>query len=323
MKHSSTTCCQSEPIPVIFLGGIPLDTDREEFLAFLETFGPVNSLEIACERRRKKNRQNGFAKATFCSLEDSKSFLEQPSHVFRGLVLGVKIWTDKSEHVQSKLDLNKKRLFVRHHPDLTESDLFRHFSRFGQIEEVDFKLDHASKVSRGFSFVLFTSEDTKLRAQTEGNLTDAERYITCEPCIPTSLMKRQNTHLSSETEQPTSCQTSECHPAEADKVSLQLHSSQLHPRVLYSSTLKAGQGSRGTKCAPTKKDEQVLQEPSPNCPLRHSEGMSYHYSKPTSVKYISRDQRPSKGQGEDHNLVFRLGQSSSKVMRFRLYRLFC
>lgn len=315
----TTTPGQTTSIPTIFIGGIPLDICKAELVSYLEKFGPVDSVEIACERKRKKNRQNGFAKAVFVWLKDAQGFLAQSIHSLRGLVLGVKVWTDKGEHVRSKLDLNKKRLFVRHHQDLTEEDLIAHFKGFGEIDGVDLKLDHVSRTSRRFAFILFKTEEARCEAELKGSLSGIERFITCEPCVPTTLMKRLDSQGgSSQSEHGVlSCHTADAVASGAPRANNSPNLKSYEPGIVPSSRITFAQVDR------QKNNGKTLKGAIPTHRLGLVNPESLYSIKPTSVLYHHNGHDSvSVIYTTEDNLTFRIGSPQRAYSQPKLYKLF-
>lgn len=182
---------RSEPkrdeMPTVFVGGIPLDVCFEDVMQYLQRFGEVENLELVRDKRTQTLK--GFAKCKMQTRSGTDNLLSASEHILNGLVLGVKLWTPKSEYVQCKDEVFKRKLFVKHSTNLTKNDLFEHFSRFGRIQEVDYKTDHKSKQPRGFSYIVFYSDLHALQAVEGSRLAEESRFIECEVTKPSHVLR--------------------------------------------------------------------------------------------------------------------------------------
>lgn len=57
----------SSDMPTVFIGGISLDSTPDRLREYLETFGPVGSLDLA--RDKRTNTLKGFAKVKMATKE--------------------------------------------------------------------------------------------------------------------------------------------------------------------------------------------------------------------------------------------------------------
>lgn len=96
------------------------------------------------------------------------------------------------DYLKKKDELSKRKLFVRHHPSYTTNDLFKHFSLFGRVENIDSKTEHFTNKFRNFSYVIFSSEEEAVYAAVHGNVLEKSSYVYCELTIPSHLMTVDN-----------------------------------------------------------------------------------------------------------------------------------
>lgn len=171
---------------MVFLGGIPLDTRKEELKELLEKFDKVISLEIGRDKKTKLSK--GFAKAVLRTELGVERLLQAPGLILRGLEIGIKRWTNKADYLKGKDEVSKRKLYVKYHPCWTKEDLLTHFSLFGQVETLELKNDPFTNQPRYFAYITFTSEADAARASSRGNVADKSQFIYCELTTPLYLM---------------------------------------------------------------------------------------------------------------------------------------
>lgn len=175
-------------VPQVFIGGIPLTSTRAELMSFLERFGPVSSLEIPVDKRTGKLK--GYAKAQLESRKDLEKLLADKDLTIRGLAVGVKLWTCKADYLKKKDEASSRKIFVRHHPKLTETQLYEFFSSFGEIELFDYKVCPKTGRSRNFLYIIFSNEESACRAVLHGSNTLDGKYVRSEVTTPCYLITK-------------------------------------------------------------------------------------------------------------------------------------
>lgn len=181
--HAAKKVCHPN---TIFIGGLPLDTSRAELLEYLQAFDQVVDLDLA--KDRKTGELKGFAKAALKTSAGVDRLIEMPVHRIRGLEIGIKRWTNKSEYLKGKDQVSKRKLYARYHPSYTKHDLIFHFSIFGNVVAVDEKIDHFTGKPRNFAYVIFEKEEEARNAALYGVIADKSQYIYCELTTPSYLM---------------------------------------------------------------------------------------------------------------------------------------
>lgn len=179
--------CSNKP-PYVFIGGIPLTSTRAEILSFLEKFDRVAILEIPTEK--KSHKLKGYAKAQLQTIEGLDRLLAEKNPSIRGLAVGVKVWTNKAEYLQSKDETSNRKIFVRHHPKLAESQLFEFFSRFGAVDLFDFKVCPKTGKPRNFTYIVYKSPESASLAVLHGNCLVDGKYVRSEVTTPSYLISQ-------------------------------------------------------------------------------------------------------------------------------------
>ena len=171
----------------IFLGGIPLDTNKQELREFIQQYDQVDFIELAKDQSRKACK--GFAKAVLRTEKGIQRLLSAGPHTIRGLTIGIKKWSRKADYLREKDEVSKRKLYVRYHPSYSREDLVLHFSLFGQIESIDIKTDPWTNKPRNFAYIIFQTEDQAVHASKNCIVADKSQYIYCELTTPSYLMQ--------------------------------------------------------------------------------------------------------------------------------------
>lgn len=189
-RQASKSMKSGSNLRTVFLGGIPIDTNKQELLDFLQIYDEVEYLDIA----REKNSMacKGFAKAILKTEQGLQRLLSVGRHTIRGLEIGVKKWSKKSDYLREKDEVSRRKLYVRYHPSYTKDDLILHFSIFGYIESIDIKTDPWTNEQRNFAYVVFKTEEEARRAAQNSSIADKSQYILCELTTPSFLMPSDN-----------------------------------------------------------------------------------------------------------------------------------
>eukprot|EP00768_Dysnectes_brevis_P004093 gnl/Dysnectes_brevis/2910_a3562_661.p1 GENE.gnl/Dysnectes_brevis/2910_a3562_661~~gnl/Dysnectes_brevis/2910_a3562_661.p1 ORF type:complete len:380 (-),score=61.56 gnl/Dysnectes_brevis/2910_a3562_661:656-1774(-) len=69
-------------------------------------------------------------------------------------------------------------------PTATEDSLVRHFERFGKLEDAVLVLDKATRRSRRFGFVVFSSSDAAKRVVQQQYISMNDRLVECKIAVP-------------------------------------------------------------------------------------------------------------------------------------------
>ncbi len=91
--------------------------------------------------------------------------------------------------LHSKVITLRRKIFVKHSTAFSKSDLFEYFSKFGKIQEIDYKTDHKSKLARGFSYIVFYQDQDAVNAVDGCRMSDDTRFIECEVTKPSHVIR--------------------------------------------------------------------------------------------------------------------------------------
>lgn len=116
---------------IIFVGGIPLATSRQEVEAHFEKYGQVAKVSIAYNKKTKQPR--GYAYLTMIS-ESAVARVLSATHTLNGRKVDCQIAAKKSEKKAWKDEQRTRRVFLKNIPtSMTVEDLNQAFSVFGQV----------------------------------------------------------------------------------------------------------------------------------------------------------------------------------------------
>ena len=116
---------------IIFVGGIPLATSRQEVEAHFEKYGQVAKVSIAYNKKTKQPR--GYAYLTMSS-ESAVARVLSATHTLNGRKVDCQIAAKKSEKKAWKDEQRTRRVFLKNiPPSMTVEDLNQAFSVFGQV----------------------------------------------------------------------------------------------------------------------------------------------------------------------------------------------
>ena len=149
--HSSLDCS-------IFVGGLALSSVWQDVHDYLTCFGPVANLYLP--RCQATGTIQGYAKATFASADSVARILSRPHHSIGGRCVGISLWKKKAEYVPLKDEVRLRKVHVRFRCGLPQRQLREYFSAFGEVEQVDVRLDPVTQAHRKFCYVLFRSPES-------------------------------------------------------------------------------------------------------------------------------------------------------------------
>lgn len=185
----------------IFVGGLSLDTKEDNLRTYFSQYGEVTGCIIKYDSNTALSR--GFGFVSFSEFDVLKSILST-NHTIKGKQVDCKEAMTKEEAFQLNLDLlnSKKKIFVGKIPrNLKKNDLVRHFTQYGEIEDVNLIF---KKPKEGFAFIVFDTNETAEKAQNEKNHVINENKIECKLALPRkdltlqhnqfNYQQHQNTH---------------------------------------------------------------------------------------------------------------------------------
>lgn len=138
----------------IFIGGLSKETTLDTFVKYFGKYGEITDSVIMKDRTTGRPRGFGFITYADPSVVDTV-ILE--THVINDKQVEIKRTIPKGS--SDSKDFKTKKIFVGGIPtSVTEEELKDFFSKYGNVVEHEIILDHTTKRSRGFGFVVFDSE---------------------------------------------------------------------------------------------------------------------------------------------------------------------
>lgn len=142
---------------VAFIGNIPSIIDRPTLLGYLKGFGPLKHLSLPIDVRT--GRHKGFAKAFFYSeAQLAKVAYESQNYSLCGVHLAIQKWVPRRLFTSKKEQPAPNKAFFRMAHPFSYKELYRLFSQFGKVTEIDLKTDRHTEEERDYGFVTFESE---------------------------------------------------------------------------------------------------------------------------------------------------------------------
>lgn len=201
----------------IFIGGIPLETTMEQMYEYLEKFDEVVLLQMPVDK--ETNRIKGYAKAILKTEEGTQRIVNYKPHKIHGLEFGISSWVDKDNYLKKKDRICSRKAFIKFHYKLKADDIRNYMSGFGEIENLELKVDHYTKKPRYFGYVTYVDQKSAEAAVFQTNHIINGRWLTTESSKPTHLAKKaeesQEYYGSDNTESPTNLHTTEEEPMES------------------------------------------------------------------------------------------------------------
>ncbi|CAM8903621.1 unnamed protein product [Rhodiola kirilowii] len=152
----------------IFIGGLAKDTTLETFVEYFEKYGQLTDSVIMKDRLTGKPRGFGFITYADPAVVD---IMIEETHVINGKQVEIKRTIPKGAALTN--DFKTKKIFVGGLPvSVTEEDFKDFFSKYGKVVEHEIIIDHATKRSRGFGFIVFDNEQIVDRVLSNGNMID-------------------------------------------------------------------------------------------------------------------------------------------------------
>lgn len=138
----------------LFVGNVPFKCTNEEFNNIFENEPGFVKAELVYRNKSKLTRGFGFVE--FNTEEDLNNTLFKKFSLMDRELRTTKYELDKNVKTYKP----SHKLFVRNLGDLTESDLFDCFSRFGNVTKCYLLLDKNTNESRGLGVVEYEDETT-------------------------------------------------------------------------------------------------------------------------------------------------------------------
>lgn len=140
----------------VYVGGIPVRTEKEAIVDFFRRFGAVKYCKL--KKNSKTGRSLGYAYLTFQQAEVARALVNRQIE-FCGRICECKPIFKKAE-LRSELERERrKRLLVYDiDPTITNDDLQNMFSSLATISHAYVVKEQDSSLNKGYGFVVFHSE---------------------------------------------------------------------------------------------------------------------------------------------------------------------
>ncbi|KAK9676621.1 hypothetical protein RND81_11G088900 [Saponaria officinalis] len=154
----------------IFIGGLAKETTLETFTKYFSKYGEVVDSVIMKDRFSGRPRGFGFITYADPSVVD---IVIKEDHIINEKQVEIKRTIPKGAAQTN--DFKTKKIFVGGIPTSLTGDEFKEFfSKFGKVVEHEIILDHATKRSRGFGFIVFDNERVVDEVLADGNMIDMD-----------------------------------------------------------------------------------------------------------------------------------------------------
>ncbi|KNA25903.1 hypothetical protein SOVF_002430 [Spinacia oleracea] len=154
----------------IFVGGLAKNTNLDTFTKYFEKYGEVIDSVIMKDRNTGQPRGFGFITYSDPSVVDT---VIKEDHVINDKQVEIKRTIPKGAAQAN--GFKTKKIFVGGIPTtVTEDGLKDFFSKYGKVVEHEIILDHATKRSRGFGFVVFDNEKVVDDILADGNMIELD-----------------------------------------------------------------------------------------------------------------------------------------------------
>ncbi|KAL6661737.1 hypothetical protein ACP70R_001121 [Stipagrostis hirtigluma subsp. patula] len=154
----------------IFVGGLPRDTTDATFVKHFGQYGEIVDSVIMKDRHTSQPRGFGFITYSNPAVVDK---VIEDTHVINGRQVEIKRTIPKGTMQSNSKDFKTRKIFVGGLPStLTEDDFRNFFAKYGTVVDHQIMLDHETKRSRGFGFIVFASEQVVDNLLANGNMID-------------------------------------------------------------------------------------------------------------------------------------------------------
>ena len=135
----------------LFVGGLSWETTVKDMREYFSKFGEV--IDCTLKTDPETGRSRGFGFITFSTAEAADKVIQQSTHMLHGRNI------DPKKALARGAREPVKKVFVGGlDPDVPETDIRDHFSKFGKVEEIDLPFDKMKNQRRQFCFITFDSE---------------------------------------------------------------------------------------------------------------------------------------------------------------------
>lgn len=148
--------------PLIFVGGIPKLVSRAEVQSYLSTFGEIKYFSMPYYLHADNHK--GFAKVYYYSSQVTMNILEMPCHKIREFPVAIIPWIGKSKFKSRKEQPSQSKLFAKFNQKVDQETLLEHFSTFGKVVKIEFKVNHNTNSLRNFCFIIYETQEQAAKA---------------------------------------------------------------------------------------------------------------------------------------------------------------
>jgi len=142
----------------LFIGGLSFDTCDDGLRDYFNKFGEVLDCIVMKDPKTKKSR--GFGFVTFSKVVAVDEVMTKRPHKLDGRTVTPKRAVSREDSEKPGAHATVKKIFVGGIKDDTdEENLREHFSKFGEIEQIEVMEDRETRKKRGFGFVTFADHD--------------------------------------------------------------------------------------------------------------------------------------------------------------------
>ncbi len=188
-NYESATCGNNEN--EYFIGGIQPKTPKKAVRDYFAQFGDIRELRLMRDKNTKRFR--GFGFISYVSMHEGL-VLEAMQHHLAGANIQIKKALSKQTTQSILLGEKDRKVFVNGlDPDTQEPEIFAHFEKYGEIENVKVIKEKGTQKSRGFAFILYKSNEDagKLLAATDSHVVAG-----CTLEVHPSIFKEDNKEAS-------------------------------------------------------------------------------------------------------------------------------
>ena len=166
---------------ILFIGGLPLNTQRQELIEFFSEISEVIWLRMGVDGRSKFFR--GYAYILLSDDCMAEQLVQEKNLWFGAVRIGLSRWKSSCEYINEKNSDLKRKVFVKNLDGyIDESHLMDYFSKFGTVKFAEVRRDHLTKQSRRIGFILFEKEASASSCLAKKNHYLKNRRIHCKPC---------------------------------------------------------------------------------------------------------------------------------------------
>lgn len=159
----------------IFVGGLPLNTSKQDLANIFDGFGIIKS--IVLPKHQKKNKIKGYALIEF---KDSESVALAINHlnstVFKDKRIAVKEALNSDEASIKTKEMQKRKLFVKNLPiaGTSEQKILEFFGKFGKVEKIQMAYSNKSQKFKGIAYVTMSKLDEAKEILSKGESFEFE-----------------------------------------------------------------------------------------------------------------------------------------------------